>query len=80
MTVILITHSMDMIKMVDKIVILDFGVVVEEGGYGKLLRRNGAFASLIKGEAWYKEKEMVKRRSVTLMERALGVNHDLSFD
>lgn len=73
MTVIAITHSRDMMKMCDGVVMLDRGRVVEEGGYEELLRREGRFAGMMRGEVWEVERERVKRRSVLLMERVSGV-------
>jgi ATP-binding cassette subfamily B (MDR/TAP) protein 1 len=80
MTVIVITHSRDMMRIADKVVMLDQGVVVEEGGYAELLRRNGRFASLMKGEIWEKDRERAKRRSMILMERASGVDNSMALD
>lgn len=73
MTVIVITHSRDMMKMCDRVVMLEWGRVIEEGGYEELLTREEAFAGLMRGEVWEAAKEKVKRRSVMMMERASGV-------
>ncbi|KAF2501001.1 P-loop containing nucleoside triphosphate hydrolase protein [Lophium mytilinum] len=47
MTVIIITHSRAMMEIADKIVMLDQGCVVEEGGFEELRRRKGEFARLL---------------------------------
>ncbi|KAF2437037.1 P-loop containing nucleoside triphosphate hydrolase protein [Tothia fuscella] len=73
MTVIIITHSKDMMSMAERIIMMDKGKVVEQGGYDELIRRNGEFARLLRGENWDKNVEKVKRRSVMLMSRASGV-------
>jgi ATP-binding cassette subfamily B (MDR/TAP) protein 1 len=73
MTVIIITHSKDMMQIADRIIMMDEGVVVEEGGYEELLSRNGEFASLLRGETWEKDTRKVKRRSMMLMSMAPGV-------
>jgi ATP-binding cassette subfamily B (MDR/TAP) protein 1 len=73
MTVIIITHSKDMMKMAERIVMMDKGRVVEEGGYRELIRRNGEFARLLRGETWERDVDVVKRRSARLMSRASGV-------
>lgn len=52
MTVVVVTHSKDMMKMAERIVVMDQGFVAEEGGYEELLPRGGAFAELVGGGAW----------------------------
>lgn len=47
MTVVVITHSEEMMKTAGRIVVVDQGVVVEEGGYHDLLARRGRFAELL---------------------------------
>jgi ATP-binding cassette subfamily B (MDR/TAP) protein 1 len=49
MTVIMITHSREMMKVADSICLLDQGRVIESGPLEKLLRQGGAFARLFKG-------------------------------
>ncbi|KAE9962305.1 hypothetical protein BLS_000514 [Venturia inaequalis] len=73
MTVIVITHSRDMMRMCDRVVMLERGRIVEEGGYEELLRREEGFAGMMRGEVWEADREKAKRRSVMLMERASGV-------
>lgn len=73
MTVIVITHSKDMMKMCDGVAMLDQGRVVEEGSYEDLLRQEGRFSTWIRGEVWEAERARIKRRSVMMMERVSGV-------
>ncbi|KAF2751990.1 P-loop containing nucleoside triphosphate hydrolase protein [Sporormia fimetaria CBS 119925] len=72
MTVIIITHSKEMMAIAEHIVVLDKGTVVQEGGYGTLMRRrNGAFNRLLRGQSmavestpyrsWYREQLEKKR-------------------
>ena len=52
MTVVIITHSREMMSVAEHVVMLDKGRVVEEGGYLELKRRRGGrFAKLLRGEA-----------------------------
>jgi ATP-binding cassette subfamily B (MDR/TAP) protein 1 len=51
LTVVIITHSKDMMEICDKIIMLDQGRVVEEGAYDELIARDGRFARLLRGEA-----------------------------
>lgn len=51
-TVIIITHSRDMMEIADHIVMLDQGSVVEQGDFDTLLRRNGSFSKLLNGGEW----------------------------
>jgi ATP-binding cassette subfamily B (MDR/TAP) protein 1 len=73
LTVVIITHSKAMMEVADKIIMLDQGSVVEEGGYDELIERDGRFARLLKGEAWDRDVKQRNRRSVLLMCRASGV-------
>lgn len=45
-TLILITHRFSMVALVDKIVVLNEGTVVEEGGFNELLGSDGVFHHL----------------------------------
>lgn len=47
MAVVVVTHSEEMMKMAGRIVVVDQGTVVEEGGYDGLLARRGRFAKLL---------------------------------
>ncbi|KAF2140981.1 uncharacterized protein K452DRAFT_319263 [Aplosporella prunicola CBS 121167] len=49
MTVIIITHSREMMAIAEQVVMLGDGKVLEMGGFEELKRRRGAFARLLKG-------------------------------
>lgn len=49
MAVVLVTHSKEMMQLAERVVVLDGGRVVEEGGYEELKARGGEFARLIGG-------------------------------
>lgn len=46
--VVMITHSVDMMRMADKIVVVEQGRVVQEGGFEELKRKDGPFRRLIR--------------------------------
>lgn len=73
LTVIIITHGREMMKMADKVIMLDRGRLVEQGGYNELVERRGPFYRLVNGEEWGKESEQIKRRSLRLMDGVPGV-------
>ncbi|KAI4739353.1 putative ABC transporter [Aureobasidium sp. EXF-12298] len=60
MTVIIITHSKDMMKIAKNIIMLSQGQVVEQGSYEGLLRRKGEFFNLLSGGEWTDEQPVRK--------------------
>ena len=63
MTVIIITHSREQMEIAERIVVLDQGCVVEEGGFAELAAGNGALANLLSGGEWDSgEREEEERR------------------
>lgn len=52
LTVVCVTHSKEMMRMAERIVVMDQGFVAEEGAYDELLHRRGKFAELVGGGAW----------------------------
>ncbi|KAJ4418058.1 ATP-dependent permease [Gnomoniopsis sp. IMI 355080] len=52
LTVVCVTHSREMMRMAERIVVMDQGFVAEEGAYEELLGRRGKFADLVGGGAW----------------------------
>lgn len=74
LTVIIITHAKEMMRMADSVVMLDRGRVVEQGAYEELMRRKGPFSSLIKGEDWTQETKAIQRRSLRLLDKTAGVS------
>ncbi|KAF2486640.1 P-loop containing nucleoside triphosphate hydrolase protein [Neohortaea acidophila] len=57
MTVIIITHSREMMEIAESVVVLENGRVVEQGGFDDLLRRNGALVNLLSGGEWTGDRE-----------------------
>jgi len=56
MTVLIITHSKDMMRIAKNIIVLSQGQVVEQGSYEGLLRRRGDFFHLLNGGEWTEEQ------------------------
>jgi ATP-binding cassette, subfamily B (MDR/TAP), member 1 len=52
MAVILITHSIDMMRIAQRIIVLEQGRIVQEGLFEDLARRRGPFSKLISGAEW----------------------------
>ncbi|KAK5635609.1 hypothetical protein RRF57_011323 [Xylaria bambusicola] len=50
--VIMVTHSQEMMKMADRIAMIDNGRVVETGTYRELWEKKGPFAELVSGGVW----------------------------
>ncbi|KAI1463271.1 P-loop containing nucleoside triphosphate hydrolase protein [Daldinia caldariorum] len=55
LSVIVVTHSKEMMRLADRIVVIDQGSAVESGSYDELLARNGKFAELLSGGLWLGE-------------------------
>lgn len=54
-TIIMVTHKVPLMRMCDRIVVVDDGVVAEEGTYETLIQRRGVFANLASGGEWAAE-------------------------
>ncbi|KAK3701663.1 ATP-dependent permease [Vermiconidia calcicola] len=69
MTVIIITHSRDMMEIAEHIVVLDKGRIVEEGGLQELLVKNGALTNLLSSGEWddTRQQAVARPRGVPLM-------------
>ncbi|KAI1646995.1 P-loop containing nucleoside triphosphate hydrolase protein [Daldinia loculata] len=52
LSIIAVTHSKEMMRMADRIIVIDQGSAVESGSYKELLARNGKFAELMSGGLW----------------------------
>lgn len=52
LTIVIITHSREMMKIVGRVVVMDEGFVAEEGGFEELLAQGGNFTALLGGGAW----------------------------
>ncbi|KAI0859689.1 P-loop containing nucleoside triphosphate hydrolase protein [Xylaria cubensis] len=50
--VIMVTHSQDMMRIADRILVIDLGRVVESGTYEELYEKKGKFAELVSGGVW----------------------------
>lgn len=66
-SVIMITHSQDMMLKADRIVVLDQGRVAEVGSYHELFQMRGKFTELVSGGVWMgdRTKKDSKRRKST---------------
>ncbi|KAK3985291.1 putative ABC transporter expressed in the mitochondrial inner membrane [Cladorrhinum sp. PSN332] len=62
MAVVVITHSKEMMRIADRVVMVDNGVVVETGEYEELCRRDGKFAELVGWSAELERKAVMRRR------------------
>jgi len=51
-SVLMITHSLEVMKMCDRIIVMNAGEIVEEGGIDELLAARGHFASFINSGEW----------------------------
>jgi len=61
-TVLIITHSRDMMDIAEHIVVLDQGQIVEEGGFEELLAKGGALSNLLSGGQWAGDRDKRSRR------------------
>lgn len=52
LTIVTITHSREMMRIMSRIVVMDQGFVAEEGGFEELSARRGKFAELLGHGAW----------------------------
>lgn len=57
-TVIVIAHRLSTIRSADKIVVMNAGKVVEVGPHAELVRRGGAYASLVSKQLGREEREV----------------------
>lgn len=53
MAIVMVTHTPDMMRICDTIVMIDKGVKVEEGNYEELMKAKGHFAHLISKGEWH---------------------------
>ena len=44
----MVAHRLSTIRDVDRVLVLDDGMLVESGGYDELLARNGLFSQLVR--------------------------------
>ncbi|KAJ9661370.1 ATP-dependent permease [Coniosporium apollinis] len=57
MTVVIITHAREMMRVADRVFILEQGRLVEEGGFEELSKGRGRFARLLAAGEWSGEGE-----------------------
>jgi ATP-binding cassette subfamily B protein len=50
-TALLISHRFSTVRMADRIVVLENGRIVEQGGHGELIARGGRYAKLFELQA-----------------------------
>jgi ATP-binding cassette subfamily B (MDR/TAP) protein 1 len=53
MAIVMVTHTPEMMKICDRIVMIDSGVKVEEGSYEELMKARGPFGHLISKGEWH---------------------------
>jgi len=51
-SVVMITHDPEVMRMCDRVVVLDKGEIVEQGSFDELVDARGHFSSLVKGGEW----------------------------
>lgn len=51
-TTLMVTHKLPVMKMCDRIIVVNAGNIVEEGTYEQLMARKGVFAQLASGGEW----------------------------
>lgn len=60
MAIVLVTHSKEMMRVADRIIVLEDGTKVQEGTYTGLMQEKGQFAHLISGGEWVGEEKNVE--------------------
>ena len=49
----MVAHRLSTLRGMDKIIVLEEGRVVEEGGFAELLERDGVFAEMARKQGWW---------------------------
>lgn len=74
LSVVIITHSPEMMNFADQVVMLHQGTIVDKGTYVELLgKQSGPFAKMMRGEDFAKDVAVTKRMSWLAMNAAPGV-------
>ncbi|KAI0400088.1 P-loop containing nucleoside triphosphate hydrolase protein [Xylaria palmicola] len=60
--VVMVTHNQEMMKMADRVVVIDAGHAVETGTYRELCEKKGRFAELVSGGVWMGRRDTVTPR------------------
>lgn len=63
--VIVVTHSQEMMRMADRIVVVDAGRAVESGTYAELCEKKGKFAEIISGGEWMGDRNTITPQKQT---------------
>ena len=61
-TVIMVAHRLSTVEHCDKIIMLENGVIAEEGTYSELMAKNGKFAKLVEKQLIKEEEEEQKKK------------------
>jgi ABC-type multidrug transport system fused ATPase/permease subunit len=69
-TVLFTTHKVAQARNADRIIVLAHGVIVEEGSHNELLRRNGAYAQLVRAS---KGGGVSEAEAGALIDQAAGI-------
>lgn len=64
-TVVMVAHRLSTVENFDRIIMLENGVIVEEGSYKALMKKNGKFAELVKKQLVEEEKKESEKAKKT---------------
>ncbi|KAI2467630.1 P-loop containing nucleoside triphosphate hydrolase protein [Annulohypoxylon bovei var. microspora] len=66
LSVVVVTHSKEMMRMADRIVVIDQGRAVETGSYDELFERRGKFTELVSDGLWMgRDKSSERQRNTS---------------
>ena len=68
-TTIVIAHRLSTIRNADNIVVMNKGVIVEQGTHDQLLEKQGAYHSLVQAQKIAAQAEKERKKSVAIAER-----------
>lgn len=63
-TVIMVAHRLSTVMNLDKIYMLEDGLIVESGTYDELMQQNGKFAELVRKQLVSEQEEQQKKKAV----------------
>ncbi|KAI8964683.1 P-loop containing nucleoside triphosphate hydrolase protein [Daldinia sp. FL1419] len=70
-SIIVITHNKEMMRIADRVVVINQGSAVESGSYDELLARNGKFTEFLSGGLWAGDNEREDRQESTTNDLSL---------
>ncbi|KAF2665239.1 P-loop containing nucleoside triphosphate hydrolase protein [Microthyrium microscopicum] len=73
LTVLIVTHSKEMMRVADWVCMMERGRIVEMGEWDELISQQGRFAELVRGRAFEKDEARVRRRSMLAMSKVGGI-------